>query len=134
MFEPTNAASYHLLDPDKQILVCSLDNPRDAPHLCDKWDGRACAIFAFPADGSLAELVRDLLWNPQLRIIVLDGEGPGAQVIRDFWASTDVPKWGIPSEHITLVRQFVNLYDEDCGSRWLQPFWPKRLKYTAPPP
>jgi hypothetical protein len=82
----------------------------------------------------LFDLVRDLLANPQIRAIVFDGPGTGVQVIRDFWTSRDIPKtWYINAEHIMLVRQFVDLYDEDCGSPVMQPFWPKRLKYMLPP-
>ena len=133
MFEPVSTATYCRLNPNKQILICSLGDPCDTPRLLEKWATRACAIFAFGAGESLSNLVRDLLANPQIRAIVFDGPGAGSQVFRDFWIGTDVPEWGINAEHITLVRQFVDLYDEDCGHRLMQPFWPQRLKYMLPP-
>jgi len=132
MFQPVSTTAYCLLDETQQRLVCSLDDPHNAPRLQEKWAKRACAIFSFKPPDTLYELVRDLLNNPQVRMIVFDGEGPGRQIIQDFWDSRDFPKWGIAAEHLTLVRQFVDLYDEDCGGQVMQPFWPKRLAYPLP--
>jgi len=133
MFKPVSETEYSLLVPVQQRLVCSLDDPPNALHLREKWGERACAIFSFKASDSLYDLVRDLLANPQVRTIVFDGEGAGRQVIGDFWHSTDHPDWDIPSDHVSLVRQFVDLYDGDCGGGVMQPFWPKRLTYPLPP-
>lgn len=133
MFKPVSPTVYCLLDETQQRLVCSLSDPHDAPRLQKKWAKRACATFSFKPPDTLYELVRDLLANPQVRAIVFDGEGPGRQVIQDFWCSKDVPEWGIAPDHLALVRQFVDLYDGDCGGQVMQPFWPKRLTYPLPP-
>ena len=131
MFEPVSKTRYLVLNPDLQVLVCSLSEPAEEPMRVKRWAKRACAIFEFPADGDLSDIVRDVLANPQIRGIVFDGAGPGRAVFQTFWTGRDVPSWGIVEAHLKLVRQFVDLYDEDCYCRPLQPFWPERLKYLS---
>ncbi len=132
MFKPVSTTEYLLLSPLQQRLVCSLDDRHDTPRLHKKWAKRACAIFAFDRNSALVDIVRDILANPQLRIIVFDGTGDGRQVLHDFWRNKDNPAWGIPPDHLSLVRQFVDLYDEDCGGQVMQPFWPERLIHKPP--
>jgi hypothetical protein len=129
MFEPISGTPYLTLNPDLQLLVCSLSEPKEAR--ATRWASKACAIFEFPADGVLLDIVRDILANPQIRCIVFDGTGAGRDVFREFWDSKSMPDWSIKPEHVKLVRQFVDLYDDDCGFRPLQPFWPERLKYLV---
>jgi len=75
----------------------------------------------------MVDVFRDVLANPQIRAIVLIQDS-GA--FRDAWNG---PQEGIPEEHLSVARRFVDLYDEDCGIHdALPPFWPKRLIYEDP--
>jgi len=77
------------------------------------------------------DVVRDLLANPQIRIIVLDGDVRNRQQWEAFWfGGSDFPEWRFDLEHIKLVRQFVDLYDSDFAIKGpMQPFWPIRIRY-----
>lgn len=132
MFHPLSGIQYIVLDPDKQILVCSLDAQAATSDLRERWRDRAAAIFSFRAGDDVLDVVRDLLANPQIRIVVFDGEGAGREVFDAFWKKTrEFDLDGIAENHADAVRQFVDLYDGDCGMRGpLQPFWPTRLKYA----
>jgi hypothetical protein len=78
----------------------------------------------------LRDVVRDLLANPQVRMVVFDGPTHGRQAYDAFWRGTDDPGWSIEMEHVTLVRRFVDLYDDDLGLKGpMQPFWPVRINY-----
>lgn len=82
------------------------------------------------AENALRDIVRDLLANPQVRAIVFDGPVCSRHAYDTFWRSEDDPGWGIEMEHITLVRRFVDLYDDDLGMKGpMQPFWPARINY-----
>lgn len=133
-FQPVSAIDYLVLVPDGQVLVCSLDTVPTTASLVDKWQGRAAAIFSFAEGDDVIDVIRDILANPQIRALVLDGDGAGASKIREFWSNASVSsKQGIPQESLDLVRRFVDLYDDDCGFKGpRQPFWPKRMKYTHP--
>lgn len=133
MFHPISTHPYHFLDRDRQILVCTLSQPRDAASVVEKWKGRAAASFAFEPGDDLMDIVRDLLANPQIRIIVFDGAGPARIVFQAFKDGGDLHLQGVAQNHVDAVRQFVDFFDEDCGIRdALQPFWPTRLKYERP--
>lgn len=130
MFQPVSSISYHVLDGSKQILVCSLEGAHQREDLVEKWKTRAVATFAFTEADDLCDVVRDLLANPQIRAIVFDGQRPIPNVFLDFWQRRSPPSWKINEEHLELVRQFVDLFNEDCGfHKPQQPFWPQRLKY-----
>lgn len=134
MFTPVSGVQYYSVNVDRQILICSLGTPSTTPALLKKWGERACAVFEFRAGDDLCGVVRDLLANPQIRAIVFDGEGGDACALRAFWRREVSPDWGISPDHLELVRQFVDLFDEDCSFHQAQqPFWPERLKYTTPP-
>lgn len=130
MFQPVSQISYHVLDVDKQILVCSLEGGHRRNDLLTRWETRAAATFSFTADDDICDVVRDLLANPQIRAIVFDGSSAVENVFRDFWERRTTPGWKINEEHLELVRQFVDLFNDDCGfHKPQQPFWPQRLKY-----
>lgn len=97
--------------------------------VCEKWKDRACAVIHDSSE-IVRDVVRDLLANPQLRVVVFDGPACGRASWDDFWYGERYPEWGIDREHLALVRQFVELYDDDFGIRKpLQPFWPLRIRY-----
>lgn len=130
MFQPVSRISYHALDVDKQILVCALEGGHRRNDLLTRWETRAAATFSFTEADDVCDVVRDLLANPQIRAIVLDGSGKAEDKLRAFWARQTTPNWKINEEHLELVRQFVDLFNEDCGfHKPQQPFWPQRLKY-----
>lgn len=96
----------------------------------EKWGTRACAI-APDSDKFLRDVVRDLLANPQVRIVLFDGPICGMQGYLDFWQGARRPQWRIDEEHLQLVRQFVDVYYDDCSLKvQAQPFWPARIVYT----
>jgi len=131
-FEPISTIVYSIFNPDRQLLVCCSEETKNLhQHLREKWEKRACAVFGFGSGDSLQDVIRDLLANPQIRTIVFEGSGSSRNLFSAFWASKDIPNWGINAEHITVVRQFVDLYDHDCSNLLLQPFWPTRIKYEV---
>lgn len=130
MFQPLSTLAYHVVGPTRQVLVCSLSSPVEDPERVTRWAQRACALFAFHPEDDLANVVRDLLANPQIRAIVFDGEGEGRKAFEAFWRRETQPEWGINPEHLEMVRQFVDLWDGDFGMRVpYQPFFPERIKY-----
>lgn len=131
MFHPVSAHPYHFLNRDKQILVCTLSRP--CVEATEKWKDRAAAAFEFKPGDDLMDIVRDLLANPQIRIIVFDGAGPARDVFAAFKNGGRLDLQGVAENHVDAVRQFVDFFDEDCFIRdALQPFWPTRLKYERP--
>ena len=98
--------------------------------LRQRWGGRACAVIG-DSSKYLRDVVRDLLANPQIRIVVFDGAACGRDAYDAFWRASDDPGWRIEPEHISLVRRFVDLYDDDFKiSGPMQPFWPARIMYN----
>jgi len=127
-FEPVSDIRYVHLCAGRQVLVCTLGRAADDPKVMAAWKDRAAAIFASATGEEFGGLVRDLLANPQIRALVLMGEGEGGRVIRRFWKHGG-PVGGIEQQQLELVRAFVDLFDEDCGIHAaLQPFWPKRIR------
>lgn len=129
MFEPVSTLTYHRLNPKAQaiVIVCPV-GPRykDAE---ERWKDRAAAII----DDAIAAMhcvVRDLLANPQIRAIVFDGDCCCREAYDKLWLGETKVDWKIDLEHLQLVRQFVDLYDDDFGHLGpQQPFWPLRIKY-----
>ena len=96
----------------------------------ERWKERGVALLGDTA-AHLRDVVRDLLANPQVRAIVFEGEVCCRNAYDAFWLTDTDPGWRIDGEHLTLVRQFVDLYDDDCGIKTpMQPFWPARIQYT----
>lgn len=130
MFQPVSQIPYHVLDKNQQILICCLEGEHTREDLLVRWANRAAATFAFSSDSDLCDVVRDILANPQIRAIVFDGSGPAENVFHAFWRREADPGWKINEEHLELVRQFVDLFNDDCRfHKPQQPFWPQRLKY-----
>lgn len=125
-WQPASKLEYQLLNPKGQILVVTCPMlKRDV----SRWRERAVAVVG-DSSRYMRDVVRDLLNNPQVRVIVFDGEACGRDAYSAFWAGGAKPEWRIDEEHLTLVRQFVDLYDDDCGIKSpMQPFWPARIKY-----
>jgi len=130
VFQPVSKIPYHVLDENQQILVCCLDDVLGRETVEARWKRRAVAWFPFKVGDDLCDVVRDLLANPQIRAIVFIGESDAEKAFQAFWGRTVQPGWKIREEHLELVRQFVDLFNGDCGFHSAQqPFWPTRLKY-----
>lgn len=124
MFQPVSRVSYLRCAEDKQVLVCVCDTAQSLESLSPTWKDRAVALFHFT---EVSDVLRDVLANPQIRAVVLIGDSSS---FKEQWAK---PIEGLPEEHVSVVRQFVDLYDGDCGIYGpLPPFWPKRLVYELP--
>lgn len=129
MFVPVSALTYKRLNTKAQALVVVCPEGPRAPDAEDRWKDRAVAIVH---DSVLAmrDVVRDLLANPQVRAIVFDGDCCCRDAYDRVWLGETPVDWKIDREHLQLVRQFVDLYDDDFGHRGpQQPFWPVRIKY-----
>jgi hypothetical protein len=125
MFRPISPLPYRLCDRNAQALLVRAED--SAP---SAWDGRVAAAVTDSAVVALRDIVRDILHNPQIRVVAFDGECRCRPAFADFWSGTEVPAWGIDGEHVALVRQFVDLYDGDFVLRGpQQPFWPSRVMY-----
>ena len=128
-FEPVSDLPYVRLIGHAQTLVF-------AKNVANRWKARATASVFFEPGTSLRALVIDLLANPQVRVLVYDDEpGPVLDPLKEFWSGlAKTAAWEIAPSHVTLVRQFVDLYEGDCGIRGtLQPFWPERIRYDSRP-
>ncbi len=132
MFDPVSRLDYLRLKPDGQAIVVLGDPParilsrKDVEH---HWMPTACAALEGRA-GIVRDVVRDLLANPQIRAIVFSGAVVGRDEWDAFFYGAEIPPWKIDNEHIQLVRQFVNLYDDEFQTKdTMQPFWPTRVRY-----
>lgn len=130
MWEPVSKLEYVPLNAKGQVIVVADPLTRDDATLKDKWKTRGAALLGDSAD-YLCDVVRDLLANPHVRAIVFEGQASGRDAYASFWASSEIPDWKISSEHIALVRRYVDLYDDDFKRRiYFPPFWPTRIKYV----
>lgn len=130
MWQPVSKLEYQPLNPTGRVLVvtCPLQPPATPVHA--RWAARAVAVVG-DSQRYLRAVVRDVLANPQIRAVVFDGPCCGRAAYHAFWTGTTDPGWRIDKEHLDLVRQFVDLYDDDCHWRTPpQPFWPVRIAYT----
>lgn len=120
--------AFAVLNPEAQaVVIAHPDQPFEA--LKEKWRSRAAFVMWEDAC-ILHDIVRELLYNPQIRAVVFDGEPECRKVFQDFWRDEIAVKWKIDHEHLQLVRQFVDLYQDDFMHRGPQaPFWPVRIKY-----
>lgn len=120
---------YQPLNPQAQVLVIICPMQQRDEVLKERWRERAVALLEDTAQ-HLRDIVRDLLANPQVRAVVFDGEVCCRDAFDAFWLGEAKPTWHIDDEHLTLVRQFVDLYDDDCGIKApMQPYWPARIQY-----
>ena len=129
MFEPVSGLTYQRFNKDAQALVVACPGLRSPEELRVRWAARAAAAIG-DSSRYLQDVVRDLLANPHIRIVVFDGEACGRKAWSDFWDGRYVPDWPIQNEHLRLVRQFVDLYDDDFVIKTvLPPYWPARICY-----
>jgi hypothetical protein len=134
MWKPVSGLAFRALNPSTQaIAVVGLDLSRElADQLgpkVEKWKERVAALYALGSPIAVRGVVRDLLANPQVRVVVFDA---CPDVYRWFLATWrgDTPVPGIDDEHVSLVRQFVDLFDGDFMLRGpQQPFHPSRIMY-----
>lgn len=133
MFEPVSQLPYIALAPERQALIVLCTHPgrlSTREDLMARWGTVACAavsdsLFCY-------DLLRDLLANPQVRAIVFDAVQPGcSEPWRAWFEGTDMPlSRKIDREHVTLLRQFVDIYDDEYVAKGsLQPWWPSRIRY-----
>lgn len=129
MFTPVSSLSYELMEPTAQVLVVVCPERLSKEETEARWSRRAAAAIHDSSE-IVRDVVRDLLANPQIRIVVFDGPACGRAAWDDFWHGKGFPAWGIDHEHLALVRQFVDLFDDDFGVKGpMQPFWPVRIRY-----
>lgn len=129
MWKPVSKLNWMPLAPEGRLLVVSCPMLVTDTAIKERWGTRACAAIS-DSSSIVRDVVRDLLANPQVRAIVFDGPACGREAYDKFWLGTDDPGWRIDREHIDLVRQFVDLFDDDCMWRVPpQPFWPVRVMY-----
>jgi|SRR5580704_1080461 hypothetical protein len=129
MWQPVSDVEYQVLEPRAQALVIACPTRVKTPEIRRCWGSRAAALAPDSAQ-FLKDVVRDLLANPQIRVIVFHGSTCGREAYDHFWRSSIVPDWGISGEHLTLVRQFVDLFDDDFLIRApMAPYWPERITY-----
>lgn len=128
-WEPVSSLFYVPLNPRGQILVvcCPVGAHREG--VISRWRDKACAIVG-DSEAYLRDVVRDLLHNPQIRAVVFDGECCGREAYARFWEGETPEGWKIDGEHLSLVRQFVDLFEGELHFRTDQaPFWPGRIRY-----
>lgn len=129
MWKPVSTLPYRSLSLGGQVLVVA-DVYASTLSLEETWGTRACAVVP-DVVGNLRDVVRDVLANPQVRAIVFMGTRVCRAEFDAFWSSVDDPGWKIRLEDLALVRRFVDLYDDDFGSKGpMQPFWPARIIYA----
>jgi hypothetical protein len=129
VWKPVSKLDYQPLNPKGQVIVVACPMAKRDEQIKERWKDRACALIGDSAM-FLRDIVRDILANPQVRAIVFDGPACGREAYDAFWLRTVEPGWAIEKEHLDLVRQFVDLWDDDCGwSESMQPFWPARIMY-----
>ena len=129
MWLPVSSNEYIPLEPTAQAIVIACPVQVKVPEIRRRWASKACAWLGDSAI-YLPGLVRDLLANPHVRIVVFHGPACGRQAYDAFWRGQDDPGWGILPDHLALVRQFVDLYDDDFAIKApMPPFWPERIRY-----
>ena len=130
-----NSKIFYFISPENKnhVLVCTLDTP--IMEKADKWKTGVSALFNLRTREQIGYLIRDLLANPQIRVIVLDGVGDAVK--RDlyaFWNNEltlrDLDITDISEEHVTLLQQYVDIYeDEYKGYMTMTMYSPEPIKY-----
>lgn len=129
MFRPVSALPYRLVARNAQALLVRRPPGGLLADDLSFWDGRVAACLDDRHAASLRDVVRDVLYNPQIRAIVFTHGPVCRSAYADFWAGS-VGLEGLDDEHVTMVRQFVDLYDDDFALRGpQQPFSPTRVMY-----
>jgi hypothetical protein len=131
MWQPVSRLEYLPLEPSAQALVIACPMEVKTPEIRRRWASRAAASVGDSAR-YLADVVRDLLANPHVRVVVFHGRACGRDAYDAFWQGRDDPGWGISLDHLALVRQFVDLYDDDFMLKSpMAPYWPERIRYQT---
>lgn len=134
MFRPVSTICYRTLNPMAQaIAVIGVDSTdRLETRLEDaigRWQDRTAGLYVLGSYRAVRDVIRDLLANPQVRAIVFDACPEVRRWFSAVWDGSDVPR-DIDAEHVTMTRQFVDLYDDDFALRGpQQPFSPIRVTY-----
>ena len=134
MFRPVSGICYRTLNSSAQaIAVVGLDVSDGLETRLEgsvaRWRDRTAGLYSLGSSLAVRDVVRDLLANPQIRAIVFDGCLETRQWFAAVWDGPQGLK-AIDDEHLTLVRRFVDLYDDDFAQRGpQQPFWPSRIMY-----
>jgi len=129
MWKPISKLDYLPLSAEGRVIVVACPMLKRNDELRARWTGRAVAVIG-DSSRYLRDIARDILANPQIRGIVFDGPACGRTAYDKFWTGTEDPGWRIDKEHVDLIRQFVDLFDDDCNWRTPpQPFWPVRVAY-----
>lgn len=129
MFRPASSLPYRLVSRNAQALLIRRPPGGLLADDLSFWDGRVAACLADRPASAIRDVVRDLLNNPQIRVLVFAHEPVCRPAYASFWEGSDGFE-GIDDEHVTMVRQFVDLYDDDFALRGpQQPFSPIRVMY-----
>jgi hypothetical protein len=129
MFSPVSKLRYLPAKPDAQILVCTFSN-NTVMRTHAAWCTKAAAVFKLHNREEIGWLVEDLLANPHVRALCFIEQGPLRDAVAAVWRGERPPGCRVTDEHLTLVRQFVDLFDEDCGYRVTQfSYWPEPIRY-----
>ncbi len=134
MWRPVSKLAFRALNSSAQaIAVVGIDLARELAEQLDpkaeKWKNRVAALYALGSPTAVRDVVRDLLANPQVRVIVFDACPDVYGWFSAVWGG-ETPVPGVDDEHVTLVRQFVDLFDGDFVLRGpQQPFNPSRIMY-----
>lgn len=134
MWKPVSTLCYQALNPNAQaIAVVGLRDLSDVKtrlaNGVTRWQDKAAGLYGLGSATAVRDIVRDLLANPQVRAVVFDACPEVRQWFSMVWdGSRGID--GIDVEHLALVRQFVDLYDDDFMLRGpQQPFSPSRIMY-----
>jgi hypothetical protein len=129
VWKPVSKLEYLPIADEGRVIVVACPMLKREAVIQERWKGRACALIG-DSSSYVRDIVRDILANPQIRAVVFDGPACGREAFDKFWLGTTDPGWRIDKEHLDLVRQFVDLFDDDCMWRVPpQPFWPVRVMY-----
>lgn len=127
VFQPISKLEYVHLNPNGQAIVIFCPSRFKEPEIKDQWKDKAAAAV-WDSEVYLPAVVRDLLANPQIRVLVFHGQVCGRAAYEQFFSSQSIPNWGIDGEHITRIRQFIDLYDDDFVLKGFRPpHWPSRI-------
>ena len=129
MFTPVSKLNYFLFRDDGHIVVVTFSRI-SLMHAAKKWRDRAAAVFRLKTTEEISFLIEDLLANPHIRALCFEEDGPLRAAIGAVWKDERPPGCRVSDEHLTLVRQFVDLYDGDCRFRVAPfPYWPEPIRY-----
>lgn len=129
MFRPVSALPYRLVSRNAQALLIRRPPSGLLADDLSAWDERVVACLTDVAALDLRSVVRDILHNPQIRVVVFAHAPTCRAIYSSFWEGSDGLD-GIDGEHVAMVRQFVDLYDDDFALRGpQQPFSPIRVMY-----